>query len=78
MEKLAHSCFGMDVNTTLLARLKAGFLIRDIFERFNMKKDSMLFPDRSLWIYSAHDTTLARLLNALNVFDVSFFLIFIF
>lgn len=57
-------------NTKLLARLKAGFFIRDILERFTMKKDSTLSPDRSLWIYSAHDMTMIHILNALNLFEV--------
>lgn len=63
----------MDTNTKLLARLKVGFLIREIFERFTMKKDSTLTPNRVLWVYSAHDETIINLLNALNLFEVLFF-----
>lgn len=63
----------MDTNTKLLARLKAGFLIREIFERFTMKKDSTLTPNRVLWVYSAHDETIINVLNALNLFEVLFF-----
>lgn len=70
MEKLAGFCGAMPTNTKLLARLKAGFLIREILERFAMKMNSTLSPDRSLWIYSAHDTTIGNVLNALGLFKV--------
>lgn len=73
MEKLARFWFAMPSNTRLLARLKAGFLIREILERFTMKKDSTLSPDRSLWIYSAHDSTVANVLNTLGLFEVRLF-----
>lgn len=70
MHKLANFCFAMDANTKLLARLKAGSLVREILERFTMKKDATLSPDRSLWIYSAHDSTIANVLNTLDLFEV--------
>lgn len=60
----------MDTNTKLLARLKSGFLIKNIYERFTMKKDSTLSPDRVLFLYSAHDETIINVLNALNLFEV--------
>lgn len=71
MEKLASFCFSMATNTKQLARLKAGFLIREIFNRFTMKANSKLQPDRSLWVYSGHDSTVSNIMNALGVFDVS-------
>lgn len=70
MEKLANFCFSMPTNNKLLARLKTGFFVRDIVERFTMKSQSKLSPDRSLWIYSAHDATIASVLNALGLFKV--------
>lgn len=70
MEKVTRLWFRMDTSTKLMARLKYGFLIRDILERFTMKKDSTLSPDRSLHIYSAHDTTVANVLNSLGLLEV--------
>lgn len=70
MEKMAYFHFAMATNTRQLARLKVGFLIREILERFIMKKDSTLSPNRSIWIYSAHDSTIASLLNSLGLFEV--------
>lgn len=71
MEKVTRLRFRRDTSTKLMARLKHGFLIRDILERFTMKKDSTLSPDRSLHIYSAHDTTLANVINSLGLLEVS-------
>lgn len=76
MEKLANFCFGMATSTKLLARLKAGFFVREILEHFTMKKELTLSPDRSLWIYSAHDATIANVLNTLGLFEVTIVKIF--
>lgn len=70
MEFMASHSFKTQTATKLLARLKVGFLLRDIFDRFTKKLNSMLQPDRSLWIYSAHDTTVANVLDALGLFEV--------
>lgn len=72
LEKLASFNFAMSTNTKLLARLRAGFLLRDMFDRFAKKANGTLSPDRSLWIYSAHDKTIANVLNALGLFEVGF------
>lgn len=73
MEKLAKFCSAITTNKKILARLRVGFLIREILERFTMKKDSTLSPDRSLWIYCSHDYALANVLNAFGLLEVSFF-----
>lgn len=73
MEKLAAYSFSMQTNKKLQARLKAGFLIREMLQHFTMKANSTLTPDRSMWIYSAHDKTVANLLNALGLFEVCIF-----
>lgn len=76
MEKLKMTLCSMATNTKLLSRLKAGFLIREMLDHFTAKKDSTMMPDRSLWIYSAHDYTIINLLNALGLYDVSFVCLF--
>lgn len=70
MEYLTKFCFTMDSNTKKLARLTAGFLILEIFDRFTMKKDSKLPHDLTVYQYSAHDSTIATVLNALQMYDV--------
>lgn len=70
MERLTGFYFSMPTNTKQLARLRVGFLIREIFEHFTMKIDGKLTPD--LWIYSAHDSTVASVLNALGLAEVAY------
>lgn len=56
--------------STELKKLEAGFVIKDMLDRFVYKTKSLLQPNRSLWIYAAHDLTIVNILNALNLFDV--------
>lgn len=62
--------FSISTYTRQMARLKVGPLIKDILQRFLNKTNRLLKPDRKMWIYSAHDTTLASLLNTLKLFEV--------
>lgn len=62
--------FALNTYTRKLARLKAGPLLKDILTRFETKFRNELKPDRTLFIYSAHDTTVANLLNTLKLFQV--------
>lgn len=60
----------MNTATPELARLKSGFLIKEMMERFTSKIFGELEPDRVLWLYSAHDETIANMLNSLGLFEV--------
>ncbi|KAH8241254.1 hypothetical protein KR032_005448 [Drosophila birchii] len=66
----ANLAFSINTYTRKLARLKAGPLLKDIFQRIEVKASGRLQPDRSMWIYSAHDTTIANVLNTLKVFEL--------
>lgn len=57
--------------TPELARRRSGFLIRDILERSAQKINGTLRPDRAIWMYSGHSSTLATMLNGLQIFEVS-------
>lgn len=70
MKWVAARSFATNTNTKTLARLKTGFLLRDIFERSKNKTMSLLSPNRNMWVYSGHDTTIANILNTLGVFDL--------
>lgn len=70
LRSISAKSFTIKTNTPLLARLKAGPLVKEILERFQAKANNKLKPDRSVWIYSAHDTTVASLLNTLRLFDL--------
>lgn len=54
-----------------LVRLKTGFLIKDIFDRFAQKINGTLNPtNRTLWVYSGHSTTIKLLFNGLGLSSV--------
>lgn len=53
-----------------LARLKTGPLLKEILDRFMDKISHKLRRQRSLHMYSAHDSTVANLLNTLKMFKV--------
>lgn len=69
LKSLSARSFATSTYTRQLARLKAGPLFKSILQRFKDKSQATLNPSRSLWIYSAHDNTVANLLNTLNIFD---------
>lgn len=62
--------YQMRTNTTLLARLHSGFLVREILEHFERKINES--STISLILYSASGNTIAKVLNSLRLFDVSF------
>lgn len=57
-------------STTEMKKLSIGFLLREILDRFKtLQITSLAEPEQKLWLYSAHDYTIANLMNALHVFD---------
>lgn len=66
---VAMHTFKLQTQTPSMSRLLMGFLIKEMFERFENKSKLLLDPNRSMWIYSAHDTTIGRLLNVLGLLD---------
>lgn len=71
MTYIADFTFSINTYTRHMARLKTGPLIKVMLQRFDEKVRGSLKPDRSVWIYSAHDTTVANVLNTLKLYDVS-------
>lgn len=70
LEYLAAFHLQTFTQSTELKKLEAGFVIKDMLDRFTNKSKSILEPNRSLWIYAAHDLTIVNILNALNLYDV--------
>lgn len=70
LKSISATTFAVKTNTTQLARLKMGPLVKEMLHRFRAKAKGTLKPNRSVWIYSAHDVTVASLLNALRVFEL--------
>ncbi|CAG9807128.1 unnamed protein product [Chironomus riparius] len=71
MFEISGLSFAVKTYTTQLARLKTGPLLKEILHHYKNKTDSLTPKNetkRNLWIYSAHDTTVANMLNTLGVF----------
>uniref|UniRef100_A0A1B6G422 acid phosphatase n=1 Tax=Cuerna arida TaxID=1464854 RepID=A0A1B6G422_9HEMI len=62
--------FAMSTWTPKLARLKSGLLVQDMIGHLHKKSENKAKPNRNMWIYSAHDSTISSLLNTLGVFDL--------
>lgn len=69
-ESLATYWFKLITGNVALKRLRSGFLLKQILDRFKNKTISLL-PEQLMQIYSGHDTTLAAMLNSLGVFEVN-------
>lgn len=54
-------------------KIRSGFLIKEMLSHFKDKIASLLSPNRTVWIYVAHGSTIVNFLNSLNLFDVSIF-----
>lgn len=68
LKTLAQWSFALPAYTPMLRRLKGGPLIKEWIDHFQKKRSGKLDPDRKMYIYSAHDTTVANILNTLGVF----------
>lgn len=70
LQRIAEYFLKFSTETTETKKLKSGFLLKEILERFQKKSEAKLEPDRSLWLYSGHDVTLGSILNSLGLFEV--------
>lgn len=70
IKKIVEFYFQMQSATPEMARLKMGFLLKEMLNHFTQKINSKLEPNRSLWLYSAHDFTISNFLNSLGLFEV--------
>lgn len=69
-EQFALKWFQIFTVTNEMKKMKSGYLLKEILDRFTSKAESTLEPDRSLWMYFAHDITIANMLNSLGLFEV--------
>lgn len=69
MEEASTYSFMIPTWNRQLKRLKTGPLVQEMVKHMREKEKNQLSPNRSLWIYSAHDSTIANLLNTLGVFE---------
>lgn len=70
-EYLSNFHFKIKTHSTTMKKLRSGFLLKEILDRFTNKTQSKLSPDRKLWMYFSHDLTIANMLNSLGLFEVN-------
>lgn len=63
--------FKLPAYTTELARIRVGYVLKEILDRSLAKANDTLRPDRKVWAYSAHDLNISTMLYALNLAEVS-------
>lgn len=71
LEKFSSIWLQLNTGTKEMKRLKSGFLLKQILDRFRSKSLSLI-PNEKMAIYSGHDMTIASLLNTLGLFWVNF------
>ncbi|XP_031636524.1 uncharacterized protein LOC116349297 [Contarinia nasturtii] len=69
-EFLAMLWYRLHSSTNYQKKIKAGYLLKDIFDRFSAKIHSTLSPDRTIYLYFAHDITITNVLNSLGLYNV--------
>ncbi|XP_050438376.1 prostatic acid phosphatase-like isoform X2 [Adelges cooleyi] len=67
--EVSRKSFELQTHNSLLKKLCVGMLIKEIVINMNIKRNSTIKSSKKLWMYSAHDSNVAALLNALNVYN---------
>lgn len=70
MHEVAAFSFSLQAHTKKMQRLKSGPLLKEMIEHMDQKIKGKLEPNRNLWVYSGHDTTVSNLLNTLGVLEL--------
>lgn len=71
MKEITDYSYKLSTYTPELAKLRNGFLLKDILDRSLDKSHNKLEPNRSVWMYSGHETTIINMLNSLGLYSVS-------
>lgn len=77
-EYLAKLWYTIQTYNNQLKKIKAGYLLKSIFDRLTKKMQPTLKPNRSIYMYFAHDITIVSILNSLGLYEVSFIFRFLF
>ncbi|XP_076183775.1 prostatic acid phosphatase isoform X2 [Ptiloglossa arizonensis] len=69
LKPISSKSFTISAYNKILQRLKSGLLLGEMIDHMEKKMQNTLVPNRKVWMYSAHDETIANMLMTLNVFD---------
>lgn len=68
--RVLSSRYVADTLSTEMKKLKSGYLLKSILDRFTNKTLSILSPNRSLWMNFAHESVIVHMLQSLGIFNV--------
>lgn len=69
MLPVAERSYTFFTETPHMKKVKGGALFTDILDKMIKKRNGLLSPNRSMFIYSGHDVTLVNLMNAMGILD---------
>lgn len=52
-----------------MKKVKGGPFVTELLETMREKANRILSPDRNIYVYSGHDTTLVNIIRALEIYD---------
>lgn len=67
MLPMAKRSLALFTETQFMKRIKGGIFVTEVVENMTKKRTNLLNPNRSLFVYSAHDVTLVNVMRALGV-----------
>lgn len=69
---LSKMYYTVESYTPTLAKIRSGFLLKDILDRSSLKSNGTLSPDLSVFVYSSHDNVLSNLMYSMNISNVRY------
>lgn len=69
MLPLAERSLALFTETPFMKKIKGGAIISELLDNMIRKRSGILMPERSIFIYSAHDVTLINLMRTMNIID---------
>lgn len=67
MLPMAKRSLALFTETQFMKRIKGGIFVTEVIENMTKKRTNLLNPNRSLFVYSAHDVTLSNVMRAIGV-----------
>lgn len=67
LKPLAAACLASKTELPFMKKVKGGPLVTDIINKMKQKRSNLLHPNRSIFVYSAHDITLVNVMNSLGI-----------
>lgn len=64
---MAKRSLALFTETQFMKRIKGGIFLTEVIENMAKKRTNLLNPNRSIFVYSAHDVTLSNVMRAIGI-----------